>query len=276
MNRRRFLGVAVVPALGTLAGCGQVRPSDGVVTQSIEESFDPAGVEAVRVVNDIGDVTVRARDVEEIDARILKRSTNGQAGLEDIDVSTEVSGGRLTVRTAIDQGAAWFSRSAPTTDVTVTVPEGEDGPEIDEITSQLGDITLLDTRGDTSVRTNLGDIVVRRVDGHPALRSELGDIVASGSAGMGDVFTELGELDIEVRAVREDIEIATELGDILVTFASDLAVDVVAVSDGDIGSTLDLTDGQRREGRLSGQLNGGGAEVRVTTELGDIALRPGQ
>lgn len=275
MRRRPFLAAASATALGVLAGCNQVRSTGGIVTQSVETSFDPAEVDGIRIVNDIGNVTVRARDVTQVDTRILKRSTDGQAGLDDIQATTTLDDGTLTVRTRIDRDAGWFSRNSPTTDVTVTVPQADAGPPVSEITSQLGDVTLLNTRGDTDVSTQLGTVTARDVDGYPALESQLGDIVATGTTGLRDVFTELGEVDVELRDVRGDIDITTELGDILVTIAADLAIDIVAQSTAGIDSTLDLTNAQQGTSRLTGQLNGGGPRVRVATELGNIALRSG-
>lgn len=245
-----------------------------MVRDVFEASFEPGEVESVSVANDIGDVTVRGEETDTVSVRVVERSTNGQAGLEDIAVEATEQGGAVTVTTEIADDASWFSRSSPTTDATITVPVGENGPEITEIDSNLGDVTLLDTRGDTRVRTRLGRVIARRVAGYPSLRTELGDVLARGTTGLGDVTTQLGEVSVELSSVRDRIEIRTEVGDVSVRVGSDAAFDLVAESNADIVSDLSLSNVRTDANRLTGQYNGGGPRVRIVTEVGNVSLVP--
>ncbi|MEF8851335.1 MAG: hypothetical protein V5A44_05500 [Haloarculaceae archaeon] len=210
------------------------------MTQTTEESFVAESVETVEVVNDIGDVIVAADDVEDVRVRVVERSTDGQAGLDDIDVTVSLDGGALRVETSIDGDAHWFTRSSPSTDVTVSVPADDTGPTVESITSELGDVTRLNTRGDTTVRANLGEVTANDVDGYLDLQSNLGRVLSSGSTGPRRAHSDLGEVKVEVW---------------------------------DVDSTLSLANVESSEGRLAGQFNGGGPRLHVFSDLGDVALR---
>jgi len=275
MNRRQFLGASGLVALGSLSGCLGRTPfdSDDEVTETVSDTFVVGEVDSIRVGNDIGDVTVQATDADDVRARVVKRSTNGQAGLDDITARVALDGGVLTVETSIEDSARWFTRSSPGTDVAVTVPEGEAGPPVESVTSELGDVTLLNTRGDTTVQTDLGDVTANGVDGYLDLQSDLGEVISSGSTGLRRAHSDLGEVTVELWDAREDVEIGTELGDVAAGIASDLDVDVLAESVSGVTSDLDLADVESSDDRLAGRLNDGGPRVHVFSELGDVSLR---
>ncbi len=272
MNRRQLLGGVGTVVLGAAAGCTRVGEPGETVTEAFEDSFAPDAVSTLAVENDIGDVTVRARDVDEVGVRVIKRSTNGEGGLDDIRASTALDGGDLTVRAMIDRDANWFSRSSPSTDTTVTVPRGSAGPRVESVESRLGNVTLLDTRGDAAVDTDLGDVTLRRVDGYPSVDSRLGRVIVQGTTGLGDLRTNLGEIDAELRGVTDDVDVRTEIGDIRVVVDDRLPLDVVARSNGDVSVDLDLSDRRRTGDRVTGRFNGGGRRLRVRSDLGTVIL----
>ncbi len=71
--------------LAGLAGCvGSF--TRGEASELVEQTFDPMAVSEPRVLNAIGDVTVVGRETDIVAAGVLKRSTKGTRGLEDIDV----------------------------------------------------------------------------------------------------------------------------------------------------------------------------------------------
>ena len=274
MNRRQLLGGLGAAALGALAGCNRPLEPGDTVTEVFEDSFGPGAVASLAVENDIGDVTVRARDVDGVAVRVVKRSTNGERGLDDIRASTALEEGALTVETQIDRDANWFSRSSPSTDTTVTVPQGSAGPTVASVESRLGDVTLLDTRGDTTVDTDLGDVTLRRVDGYPSVNSRLGWIAVTGTTGLRHLRTNLGEIDAELRSLRNDVDVRTEIGDVRVSVDQRLSLDVVARSNGSVAVDLGLSDRRRRNDRVTGQLNGGGRRLRAVSDVGTVSLRP--
>lgn len=271
MNRRTYIGAGAAVLAG-LAGCvGSF--TRGEASELVEQSFDSGDVSELRVVNAIGDVTVVGRDTDTVTTSVLKRSTDGARGLEDIDVSVRLDGDVLSVETAIEDGARWFTRSSPTTDVTVTVPLGADGPVVRSVASRLGNVDLLDTRGDTRASTELGDVTVNRADGYLSLRTELGDVLASDAAGIDEVHTELGDVKVDLLGLRGDVDVATELGSVVVGVADDLDLDLEARAVSAVSSDLTLAELRSDGGLLTGRLNAGGHRLRVASELGDVSLR---
>jgi hypothetical protein len=274
LTRRTFVGAGALAIVGSLAGClarGFSRRDE--VSEAVTKTFAPADVRELRVINAIGDVTVRALDTDGIDVRVLKRSVAGMQGLDDITVRIGVENGVLTVETSLDDDARWFTRSSPGTDVSITVPRGSTGPVVSSVGSQLGDVSLFDTRGDTVARTELGDVTAARVDGYLTLESELGTVLASDVRGLDRVHTELGEIKVDLLDLRTDVEIGTELGEVVVGVAETLDLDVMAESDGGVDSDLPLTGVQSARGQFSGRLNAGGHRLHVFSDMGDVSLR---
>jgi hypothetical protein len=274
LTRRTFVGAGALAIVGSLAGClGRGFSRQDEVTEAVTKTFAPADVRELRVINAIGDVTVRALDTDGIDVRVLKRSVAGVQGLDDITVRIGVENGVLTVATNLADDTRWFTRSSPGTDVSITVPRGSTGPIVSSVGSQLGDVSLFDTRGDTVARTELGDVTAARVDGYLTLESELGTVLASDVRGLDRVHTELGEIKVDLLDLRTDIEIGTELGEVVVGVAETLDLDVMAESDGGVDSDLPLTGVQSARGRFSGRRNAGGHRLHVFSDMGDVSLR---
>lgn len=273
MRRRTLLGATGVAVVGSLTGCTRAG-TDDVATEVVEDSFDGSSVDTLTVDNQVGDVLVRTASVDGVTVRVLKRSTNGADGLQDLQTSATVSGGALAVETAVDDDARWFTRSAPSTDVTVTVPQGDSGPFVETVRARLGNVTLRGTRGDTDVTTELGDVTVRDARGYPSVRSDLGDVVVLETTGLRDVRTDLGEVLVQVRDTRSAVDVGTDVGDIAVEVAADLQVSLVVIGDGRLAEGLPIGEVRRRERRLTASLNGGGPELRVSSDVGSSVVRP--
>ncbi|OYR47324.1 hypothetical protein [Halorubrum sp. Ea8] len=218
-------------------------------------------------------MTVRAVNTDEIGVRVLKRSVVGARGLEDITVRIGVESGVLTVETSLADEVTWFTRSSPGTDVSITVPQGTAGPIVSSVASRLGNVSLFDTRGDTIARTNLGDVTAARVDGYLTLESELGTILADDVTGLDRVRTELGQIKVDLAGLRTDIEIGTQMGDVVVGIDETLDLDVVAESDASVDSDLPLTGGRSERRRVTGRLNAGGSRLHVFSDVGEVSLR---
>lgn len=274
MNRRSFIGASGVAVLGSLAGCLARGSGTGEVTTAVvERSYSSTDVREIAVTNGVGDIVVAAQGSGDVEAHVVKRSTRGQAGLDDLDVALALEDGVLTVASTLDEG--WFgsTRETPRADVTITVPERGPTPTVTALETRLGDVTALGTRGDTAIHTELGDVVASGVDGYVTLSSALGSILASDVAGIDAVHTDLGAIKVDVLALRADTEIGTDLGEVTVGVADDLDLDLVAEVTGGLDSNLPLHDSRTVDSRLTGRLNSGGHRLRVYSELGDVSLR---
>ncbi len=273
MKRRAFVGTGTAVITGALAGClARAEPTSNEVTETVSRSFAAPQVQAIRVRNDIGNVLITAQGTGDVDVRVLKRSVRGQRGLDDLTVDIDVDDGTLIVETALDRRGIISTRRAPTADVTITVPESH-GPEITAIASEIGDVTLLGTRGDTTVQTDIGNVVASSVDGYLSLSSRVGTILAADVTGLTAVSTEIGSIKADLLDVRGDTQISTDVGDVTLGIADDLDLDIVAETTGSFDSNLPVADSRSVGTRFTGRLNNGGDQLRVISNLGAISLR---
>lgn len=275
-GRRAFLGGAGAVALATLAGCLGRGVVGGLDTQRVSEStassLPATEVRDVRVDNSVGDVSVRAVDTDTVDVAFLKRSRDGQRGLDAITTRTELrDDGVLVVSTAVPDHD-WTAESVPTVDVTVTLPTGPAAPTLSAVETVLGDIDVRDTRGDARLTTELGSIRAIRIEGFLTLRSEAGDIAVSDVTGIDGASTDLGRLTLDLLGMRGDVDVDTDLGEIDLRVADDLDLDLDAAGSA-VDSDLLLFDRRAGVGRLSGRLNAGGRRLRVSSNLGSVSVR---
>lgn len=272
MSRRAFLGAGAVVASTAIAGCTARGLTGDETTDRREWTFAPAAVSEVRVTSDAGDVTAVGRGTDAIDVTAVKRSWNGQRGLDTLDVRAVLSEGVLTVVATVADRRLDSQRS-PRTDVTIEVPAGEAGPEITTVDAAFGEVSLTDTRGDTRIGAVAGTILATRVDGYLSMRSTVGRIEAADVTGLDSVHTELGDVKVELLGARQDVDIRSEMGEVVVGVAHDLDLDVVAQGDGAVSSDLDLVGEQSRPWRVAGRLNDGGYRLHAVSEFGRVALR---
>lgn len=221
----------------------------------------------------IGDVTIAAVGSGDVGVSVLKRSGRGRIGPDDIDVSIALDGGALSVVTSVDDGASWLSSDSALSDVRIIVPAGDSGPTIRSVESEIGDVTLMDTHGDTVARTRIGDVIATGVVGYMTLNSELGEVLAANVSGLDSAYTELGNIKVDLLSLRQDVDIGTTFGDIVVGVSEHLDFDLSVETAASIDSNLTLTGRQMLGGTLTGRLNDGGNHVRVTSDLGEVSLR---
>lgn len=74
----------------------------------------------------------------------------------------------------------------------------------------------------------MGDISATRIDGYLSLTSNVGTVTASDVAGLDEASTEVGDLKVELRALRRNVDIGTDVGDVVVGVAEELDLEVIA------------------------------------------------
>jgi len=257
--------------LASLAGCLGFSPGRDA-SESFERTFDAGDVSSLQVTNPVGRVTVVAEDVEDIRVRVVKRARGGQAVLDDIDVRMDVDDGELAVETILPDPE--FSRfESASVRLTVTVPTGDAGPELRSVVSLVGTISLSGTRGDTVVRGDVGDLSASNVDGYLSLSMRVGTVTVSGVTGLDRATTEVGDLKVDLLGVRGDVDVGTDVGEVVVGVRDDLLLDVLAESNGRVDSDLLLTEQVADRNRVTGRLNGGGHQLHAYSDVGDVSLR---
>ncbi len=160
-----------------------------------------------------------------------------------------------------------------------------------ELRSAGGAISASEVRGDVAARTSGGPIELRWISGDVAVRSDAGNVSLGHVSGSVDVRADAGE--ILLADVGGPVEVKVEQGAISASFIGAPAglletrsgsVEVLVPALADAG--LDLRSargsvevapglvarGERAGDRFVGQLNGGGAPLRVFTARGSVRL----
>jgi len=176
-------------------------------------------------------------------------------------------------------------------DIIVTALDGSA-----EVRTSGGDIRLGDINGEVKASTSGGDIVIERGGGRVSASTSGGDIKIVEAA--GDVRASTSGGDVRVERVTGNINASTSGGDVYARiagqFTEDISLgtsggDVTAVIDEDIGLDLDastsggevsaqgltirIDSGNPKRGKLRGEVNGGGPQLRLRSSGGDIRIR---
>lgn len=270
-TRRRLLAGAGTAALTALAGCSGATPFVG---KRIEEDRTVAteGATALTVDAEVGDVTVRGEDREDVHVHAVKQSSSVGVDLADLDLSVERADGRLAL-TSRYAGDSSILGGTPSMDLTLRVPRAL---TVESLAADVGDVLAEGVTGDLAARSSVGDVTVRDVSGTVTAESSTGDVDVEGAETVGDLRTETGDLDVDVPAIDGDTAVESRVGDVTAAIAPDLDADLVAetrVGDVEVEG-LSVQDGSATGSSVTGTLGDGGPTLRVTTETGDVELRP--
>lgn len=270
-TRRRLLAGAGTAVLAALAGCSGATPFVG---KRIEEdrTFAIEGATALAIDAEVGDVTVRGEERDDVHVHAVKQSSSVGADLADLDLSAERTDGRLAL-TARYTGDSSILGSTPSMDLTLRVPRAL---TVESLAADVGDVLIETVTGDLAARTSVGDVTIRDVSGTVTAESSTGDVDVEGAETVGDVSTETGDIDVDVPAIGGDTALESRVGDVVVAIAPDLDADLVAetrVGDVEVDG-LSLREATETDRSITGTLGDGGPTLRATTETGDVELRP--
>jgi DUF4097 and DUF4098 domain-containing protein YvlB len=215
------------------------------------------------VMTKSGDIDVQTSAGDVVEVTLSARGPDAELLLESAEIEFDEKTGELVVRTARDQfeiaGLKNLFRKGAWTlntdlDVAVVVPVGSSldvktasgdtqcrgALNTVELNSASGDIRVSDPVTSLDVKTASGDVVVDRVTESLECRSASGDVRCAGAAARTSVHTASG--DVSMTADRSsDITVRAVSGDVRVTVASGLVVDVNANTvSGDMGSSIPL------------------------------------
>jgi hypothetical protein len=144
-----------------------------------------------------------------------------------------------------------------------------------EANTSGGDIEIDRSSGPVRARTSGGDIVLTDVAGAAEARTSGGDIRALGIQGEVVTRTSGGSIEVGVAGAHQGVSAETSGGNIDVRVAQDARADVDArTSGGSVRVNLPVTsETEAKHDRFRGQINGGGAAIRVRTSGGSIRIR---
>jgi len=145
--------------------------------------------------------------------------------------------------------------------------------DVDASTSG-GSVLVQQITGATRARSSSGDVIARNVHGNVDLRSAGGDIRGEGIDGEIRASTSGGDIDAELLGANRGIQATSSGGSIVLHVPADTGgVLNASTSGGSIRTELPVTTKEAGERRLSGPINGGGAEILARTSGGNIRLQ---
>lgn len=268
-TRRRLLAGGAVAALTSLAGCSGLTPFVGKREEEIR-TVPIEDANALTVTADLGDVTVRATDRNDVRARLVKQASSVTADISKLRFRVKRAGSELRLRSEWTGGDSLLG-GTPSMDVELDVPRSLAVPRAE---TAVGDVTVTDVAGDTAAQSRTGDVRVERVDGAVMASSRTGDVHVRDPSVLGGANTRTGDVVVDIPAIDGETRITSRTGDVEAALSTDLDADLTAQSEvGDVSAQgLDLADDVRSETLVTGTLGDGGAALTLETETGDVVL----
>ncbi len=282
-------GVPDIVVKNSTDGRTTVRGYDGaeVRVRTVREGSGARDLD-VRIHQDGNRITVEVRSM---DRRWFSWGRSPRVHIEieaprRSDITARNDDGRLTVSgfdgrlsLAVDDGDL---RVADTSgELTVRADDGEldlrNVDEVIDVRTDDGDVRALEISGELTVVGDDGHLDLGQVHGSVDVKIDDGDLRLDGTLTFVRATADDGDLRIRVDAgsrMQEDWSIHTDDGSISVALPEEFAADLILrTDDGGIKVDQPITmKGAMSRHQLSGQLNGGGRELRVTSDDGRILI----
>ncbi len=262
-----MLAVALSGCLGV--DLGLELPEDSPVRlrkQTVTTHQVPAGL-PLAVLSDVGGVSVETADRDRVKVVARAREEEHEDAVDRIVVSEQTRKGvfRLEARYPVPEF------EPPAVDLRVVLPAGQPLVRLDV---DEGFATLDGTTGDTVVKVDRGDITVTDADGFPDLDTSDGAVRVHGTRGLDRVETKAGDVAVDVHAIRRDVDIEADAGNVVVALdpALHATIDVRTVTGRIVTEGLDLLDKEVSDTRVEGRLGEGGSQIEVKAG-GDVTVR---
>lgn len=239
-----------------------------------EQVIDPAEIKQINVEADVVDTKIDKSP--DADIHVLLDGKVSEKRKDNIDFHVEADNGELKIDL---EGEEKISISfLPFNDwgsikLTILLPEKQ-FDQLDLI-SNVGGITV--NYGDfntVNVESDVGDIELHDVISKTAyVTSSVGDIRILQAQGKWDIKSDVGEVNLHLKEWENDIEIASDIGDIEVEIAKKTA-DYTLDLGSDIGDVEVEGFDLNRDGGNDVYLQSGSGEplLEVTSDVGDIEV----
>jgi DUF4097 and DUF4098 domain-containing protein YvlB len=276
----RYSAVAVVLLAASSATAAEKK---------LDRTFAVAPGGTLTVDADSASVRVSGADTNQVIVHMRARGSDKD--LADMKLDAVQSGDGVNVTMRRREKGNWFSWGSWNSEerIEVTVPRRY----AISVRTGGGNVDLSDTVGSAVLKTSGGDISAKNLDGKVELRTSGGGIHAETIRGDVDAVTSGGDIRLlrvdgrikgntsggSVRCslvgANREISARTSGGDIELILPRATTGDLEATtSGGGITSDLPVLAAVRKDDRLEGSLNGGGAAIRAHTSGGSISLRP--
>jgi len=268
-----------------------------------EKSFKVNANQSLIVKTDLGDITTKTWDKNEVYVKIFGNN-NAEKAMEfsfdqdenGVEVIGEKEGGFLS---------GWFKRLSLKYEIMVPANFNLNyktaGGDIvtNKITGELkfktsggdiylsnsmgelngstsgGDITIKNFKGTSDVSTSGGDIDIVAEGGFVSASTSGGDIKITSSNGKVNAGTSGGDVSLNYTGENQGIKLATSGGDIDIKIPSNFSAEAeIKTSGGDISSNFsNVKKSKISKSKLIGTFNNGGNSLVCKTSGGDITVR---
>lgn len=269
---RKFVSPTLLVALLAFLGAGAVWAD---AEEAYEETVAVAQNGLVSLSNTNGHVSVETWDRNEVFISAMKKVRGRDAGdvLRDIRIEVSAEGGDVTIDTELPRSRGWFRGTSASVEYELKVPSTVRL----RLRSTNGQIEVEGVAGDVELRTTNGGIRARDLGGRLDAETTNGKIDAIRIAGPVDAETTNGGIRAEITgaSLDEDVTLSTTNGAVELSLAASVAARLDArAGNGSVRSELPVRNLDReKKNELAGDLNGGGATIRIRTSNGSIRLR---
>ena len=215
------------------------------------------------LANSRGDVRV-----EDVEGEVSVVNDRGGIALSGIVGGVEVHGDRSPVEVRDIVGDVRISNDRQTTSV-----RRVDGNV--EVVSDRGAVKVADVKGDVSIRNDRQSVWVREVSGDLSVANDRGSVKVEEVGGRVEVRNDRGDITVRLpEDVRHPYTLRTDRNRIEVHVPSGAAVSIYAKAHrGKVVTDFPLDVSIRGRSSIArGELNGGGPEIRLLTDRGDIHI----
>jgi hypothetical protein len=279
MRTRRFR-VSALALGGLLALAASAHAA--TLTERFEKTYPFQDGALLALDNTNGGVTIEAWDRDEVRVVAEKKARSddqakAREALKQVQVSARPEAGGLRINTVMPKKGSglwdWMSGGGVSVNVEyrLQVPRRA---RLDVETTN-GGLRVTGTQGKADLETTNGGITLAEVDGDLRLSSTNGGIQATDVAGAVQASTTNGGIEVRLREVPSGSELSFETtnGSVDVRLPRDIRASVdIATSNGKISSDFDVEGGSKSRTRLSGDINGGGGQLRIRTSNGSVEV----
>lgn len=261
MNTRFLTLFVLVGLISVVAASAQ---------DTVSRTFDVRPEGTLEVDMDFGDLIIETSPDNEVRV-VVERDLD-----EDLhELIIEARGNGVVIESEYDdqdrrgrRGRNWDNVRV---EVTVHVPKSWSV----EFHTGAGNVEIDALDGNVIGRTGAGNVSVASVGGRTDLQTDAGNIDVDGAGGRVDIGTGAGNVTVTiVSALDKDSELRTGAGNVTAYLAEDLSLDVDArASVGSASCAFGLRErGQFLSQSCEGEINGGGAELSLSSGVGNVSV----
>jgi hypothetical protein len=284
MRAFRSAGLILVLVLTcAVLSCMTQAAAAATLTERFDKTYPLRSGGSFVVKNVNGAVTVEGWDQEQVQINALKevRADNdddARQAMSHLTIEVGQTAGGLRVETMMPRHGEGFWDWLSGHHVQSKVEYHIKVPRRLELQAESvnGAVSLDGTQGKAKVETTNGSVHVDRVTGRVEAQTTNGGITVTEVAGSVKAGTTNGSVKAQLSRVEGDLSFESTNGSITVHLPSDVRATVDAsTSNGSVHSAFEVTGGSAKRRHLTGDINGGGGKLMLSTTNGGIRIENG-